>query len=109
MTYLLWAVAFLGVLQSAASKPHQLDKRWEERKMKHEWIDVPKGWFEVVRPSVGCSLKMSIGLQRGRSGGLLEHLYEISHPEHHSGAFVFAPSVRCPLTRAERPDTAITF
>ena len=83
MTRLLWTVALLGVLQSAVSKPLGLGKRWEELKVKHEWIDVPKGWVEVGRPPADHLLKMNIGLRQDRFDELLEHLYEVSDPEHH--------------------------
>ena len=109
MARLLWTVALLGVFQSVVSKPHRFDKRWEELKVKHEWIDVPRGWIEIGRPPVDYSLKLNIGLKKERFGELLEHLYEISDPEHHRCAFVVAPSVRCPLTLPERPDTETTF
>jgi len=99
MARLLWAVALLTAFQSVVSKPLKLDKRWEDLKVKHEWIDVPRGWVEVGRPPVDYPLTMNIGLKKGRFGELLEHLYEVSDPEHHRCAFAFASSLRCPLTR----------
>ena len=75
---LLWTVALLGTFRSAVSKLHRLDKRWEKLKVKHEWIDVPRGWVEVGRPPVDYPLKMNVGLKKERFGELLEHLYEVS-------------------------------
>lgn len=95
MARFLWAVSLLGILQSAITKPHGLDKRWDEPKVKHEWIDVPKGWVEVGRPPMDYSLKVNIGLKQERFGELLQHFYEVSDPEHHRCAFVFISSVRC--------------
>ena len=83
MPRLLWTVALLGAFLSVVSKPHTSDKRWEELKVKHEWTDVPRGWAEVGRPPTDYSLKMDVGLKKERFGELLEHLYEISDPEHH--------------------------
>ncbi|KAF9643216.1 subtilisin-like protein [Thelephora ganbajun] len=83
MARLLWTVALLGAFRSAVSKPLGLDKRWEELKVKHEWVDVPKGWVQVGRPPTDYPLKMNIGLKQERFDELLEHLYEVSDPEHH--------------------------
>ena len=83
MARLLWTVALLGFLQSALSKPLNFDKRWQESKVKHEWTDVPKGWVEIGRPPADYSLRMNIGLKQDRFDELLEHLYEVSDPDHH--------------------------
>ena len=109
MARLLWTVALLGAFQSVVSRPYGLDKRWEELKVKHEWIDAPEGWVEVGQPPVDYPLKMDIGLKKERFGELLEHLYEVSDPEHHRYAIMFASPVRCSLTRLERTDTETTF
>jgi len=96
MASLLWTVALFGVFQSVVSKPYKLDKRWEELKVKHQWIDVPGGWVEIGQPPVDYPLKVNIGLKKERFGELLEHLFEVSDPEHHRCALVFVSPVRCP-------------
>ena len=95
MSRLLWIAAFLGAFQSTLSKSIGLEKRWEELKAKHEWIDVPKGWVEVGRPPADYPLKMNIGLKQDRFDELLEHLHQVSHPDHHRcvRARFFCPSL----------------
>ena len=83
MARLLCAVALLGAFQAAISKSLIFDKRWEEVTVKHGWIDVPKGWVEVGRPPAHHPLKMNFGLKQERFDELVEHLYQVSDPEHH--------------------------
>lgn len=85
---LQWSVVLLGAFQSAISKPLGLEKRWEELRVKHEWIDVPKGWVEVGRPPAEHLLKMNFGLKQERFDELLDHLYQVSDPEHRRYAFI---------------------
>lgn len=90
MVRLLWTVALLGAFRSTISKQLGLDKRWEELEVKHEWIDIPKGWVEIGRPPADYLLKMDFGLKQERFEELLDHLYEVSDPEHHRCALIHA-------------------
>jgi hypothetical protein len=105
MVHLLWTIFFLGAFQSAISKPLELDKRWDDLKVKHEWIDVPKGWVEVGRPPADYLLKMNVGLKQERFDELLDHLYQISDPEHHRCALIYPSFDQYTLTPPERLDT----
>ena len=104
MSRLFWAVALLGAFQFTLSKSIRLGKRWEGSKVKHEWIEVPKGWVEVGQPPGDYLLEMGIGLKQGRFDELLEHLDQVSHPDHHRHVFMYAFSAQCFLTPPERVD-----
>ena len=108
MARLLWTVALLGALHSTVSKPLNLDKRWEDLEVKHEWTHVPRGWVEVGRPPADYPLKINIGLKQGRFDELLEHLYEVSDPEHYRYAPIHVCYAQYSLTRPECPDMETT-
>lgn len=74
---------FLSLLVGAAlCKP--LHRRWDDFKVKHEWIDgAPRGW-EVVGPAPSDErLAVRIGLKQDGIDDLVAHLYAVSDPNHH--------------------------
>lgn len=77
--YLLSAFAFALVPLGLATP---LVRRWDDHKVKHSWIEVPKGWEVHSDAPADHMLDMRIGLRQDKFDELVEHLYQISDPSH---------------------------
>ena len=76
-------ILVLSLLVGATLCRH-LQKRWDDFKVKHEWIEgAPRGW-KVLGPAPSDErLNVRIGLKEDRIEDLIENLFAVSDPSHH--------------------------
>ncbi|KAF9460533.1 peptidase S8/S53 domain-containing protein [Collybia nuda] len=59
-----------------------LTKQWEDLRVKHSWIDIPRGW-EYLSPAPGnMSFDLRLGLKQNKIKDLISSLMETSNPSH---------------------------
>lgn len=59
-----------------------LTRRWDDTAVKHAWSHVPNGWVMHSTALPNHRLDMRIGLKQAGFEALVEHLYQISDPDH---------------------------
>ncbi|EIN09489.1 subtilisin-like protein [Punctularia strigosozonata HHB-11173 SS5] len=82
---MLWSslvtVVVYGLAQVAQGKPLG-SKRWDELSIKHEWVEVPRGWTLEGPAPAEHKFVMRLALKQDGFDELVRHLYEVSEPTH---------------------------
>ncbi|KDQ50709.1 hypothetical protein JAAARDRAFT_185905 [Jaapia argillacea MUCL 33604] len=75
------SVLLLGLAGLCASKP-LLNRRWDDLKVRHSWVEVPRGWKLQGPAPADHKLAMRIGLKQDKLDELISALYTVSDPTH---------------------------
>ncbi len=79
---MLWTSALLLGTLSVAAAEQSIRMRWVDFKVKHSWVEVPKGWELHGPVSPDHTIDMRIGLKQNNFDELVSTLFEVSDPFH---------------------------